>query len=179
VGPDKIPAIRDATKTLLDQGHRRIVLLTRRAQRLPEPSAFVRAFLDELAAQNVSPGSYHLPDWGESVKGLDSRLDSLFRVTPPTAMIIEEPPLFVATRHFLGRRGLLVPEDVSLVCNDDDPAFGWCTPPVSHIRWDRSVVVRRVAQWVSNVSRGKEDLRQTSTPAVFIRGGTIGPVKGK
>ena len=178
VGPDKIPAIREATKTLIDLGHRRIVFLTRTANRLPEPSAVARAFFDELAAHGVPPGPYHLPHWEESVKGLDARLGSLFRMSPPTALIAGEAPFFVAARHFLGRLGLGVPGDVSLVCTDDDPAFAWCMPPVSLIRWDRAMVARRVSQWVSHLSRGRKDLRHVSARAHFVRGGTIGPVRG-
>ena len=39
-------------------------------------------------------------------------------------------------------------------------------------------MVRRIVRWAANVSRGKHDLRQTLTPAEFVPGGTIGPVKG-
>lgn len=177
VGPDKVPAIREASKALLALGHQRIVFLTRRLNRLPTPAPGIRAFLEELEAHGITPGSYHLPDWDESPHGLDTRLKFLFRMTPPTAMLIDEAPFFVAVRHFLGHLRLAVPEDVSLICMDDDPAFAWCTPPVSHIRWDRNVVVRRVSQWVSNLSKGRKDIRQVLTSAEFIEGGTIGPAK--
>jgi DNA-binding LacI/PurR family transcriptional regulator len=72
---------------------------------------------------------------------------------------------------------MAVPEHVSLICNDADPSFGWCKPPISHIRWDSRPVVRRVLQWADHISRGKSDLRQTLTPAEFVVGGTIGRVK--
>ena len=48
VGPDKAPALAKATRRLIELGHRRISLLIRKHHRLPEPSPFVRAFLDEL-----------------------------------------------------------------------------------------------------------------------------------
>lgn len=178
VGADKIPGIREATRALLGLGHRRIVFLSRKVQRLPEPSAMVKVFMDELAAYGVSPGPFHLPDWTENVKGLEARFESIFRVTPPTAMIIDEPPFFVAALHFLARKGIRVPGDVSLVCTDKSPDFAWCQPQVSHIRWDSGPVVRRIVRWAGNVSRGRKDLRQTLTPAEFVVGGTIGPVKG-
>jgi hypothetical protein len=38
-------------------------------------------------------------------------------------------------------------------------------------------VVRRVVRWASQISHGKIDFRQTLTPARFITGGTIGPVR--
>ena len=101
----------------------------------------------------------------------------MFRVTPPTALIIDEAPFLVAAQQFLARQRMLVPEHVSLVCSDDDPAFAWCRPSVAHMRWDSSQVVRRILRWATNVSHGKQDLRQTLTKAEFVPGGTIGPVK--
>lgn len=177
VGPDKIPATAAATRALIKLGHRRIVMLTRGATRLPEPEPVVQAFLDELAAHGITPGAYHLPDWDETIEGFHGRLDSLFRITPPTAMIIDEAPFLVAALQFCCSRGLRVPEDVSLVCDDPSPAFEWCRPTVAHIRWETGPVVRRIMRWAANVSQGKPDLRQTLTKAEFIAGGTIGPVK--
>jgi DNA-binding LacI/PurR family transcriptional regulator len=122
-------------------------------------------------------GSYHLPDWEESVRGFHSRLDSLFQVTPPTALIIEEAPLFTAVQQFLSQRKLRVPQDVSLVCTDADVSFEWCRPTISHIRWDSRPIVRRIVRWAANVSTGKKDLHQSLTQAEFVQGGTIGPVR--
>lgn len=176
VGPDKPPACAEATRILIGLGHRRIVLLARRMRRLPMPGGTERAFLSELAAQGIPPSSYHLPDWEEHIDGFHERLKSLFRVTPPTALIIDEAPFYVAAQQFLAGRGLRVPEDVSLVCTDDDATFAWCRPSVAHIRWDSRPVVRRVLRWAANISRGQVDVRQTLTPAEFVQGGTIGPV---
>ena len=178
VGPNKPPAYATATRALIGLGHRRIVLLARRLRRLPEPGTSERTFLAELAAHGISAGSYHLPDWEDSIDGYHARLESLFQVSPPTALIIQKAPLFVAAQQFLAAQGLRVPQDVSLVCTDPDPSFAWCKPSVSHIRWDSRPVVRRIVRWAANVSQGKPDLRQTLTKAEFVPGGTIGPAKG-
>jgi DNA-binding LacI/PurR family transcriptional regulator/predicted transcriptional regulator len=175
-GPDKPPAIAAATRRLLELGHRRVVLLARPRRRLPEPGASERAFLAELTAHGFSISDYNLPHWEETVEGFHVCLESLFHLTPPTAMIIDEVPLFAAAQQFLGRRRLRVPEDISLVSTDYDPSFDWCVPTIAHIRWDSRPVVRRIVRWAANVSRGKTDLRQTSTPAEFVSGGTVGPV---
>jgi DNA-binding LacI/PurR family transcriptional regulator len=174
-GPDKVPALRAATKTLIGLGHRRIVLLTRSVRRLPVPGAVEQAFLDALAAHGITPGPYHLPDWEESSDGFHARLESLFKVSLPTAMIVDEVPFFLAVQQFLAGRGLRVPENVSLVCTDASPDFAWYRPSVAHIRWDSRPVVRRVVRWAANVSGGRQDLRQTLTPAEFVPGGTVGP----
>ena len=177
VGPDKRPPYREVTRMLVGLGHRRIVLMARRLRRLPQPGAVEQVFLDELAAHGISPGDYHLPDWEETAAGFHARLESLFMVTPPTALIVDEAPFFVAALQFCASRGLRVPADLSMICTDDNPAFEWCTPPVSHIRWNSGPVVRRIVKWVADVSRGKTNLRQTLTPAEFVKGGTIGPAR--
>lgn len=174
VGPDKPPAMMTMTRRLIDLGHRRMVLLARAERRLPQPGATERAFLNTLAESGLQPGTYHLPIWEESVEGFHHCLEQLFRVTPPTAVIVDEAPFFTAVMQFCARRGIRVPEDVSLACCDPDPHFSWCKPTITHIRWDSRPVVRRIVKWAANVSRGKQDLRQTETKAEFVDGGTIG-----
>ena len=175
VGPDKAAAYSVMTRRLLELGHRRIVLLARRERRLPEPGLPERMFLQELDAQGVATGSYHLPDWEETAEGFHERLENLFQITPPTALIIDEAPFYFAALQFLAFRGLRVPDDVSLVCTDGDPAFSWFRPTVSHITWNSGRVVRRIVRWAGNVARGKEDQKQTLTKAEFIEGGSVGP----
>ena len=174
-GPDKPSAFVAATKHLIGFGHRRIALLARHMRRRPEPGRSERAFLGELEAHNIPFGDFNLPDWEETKEGYQELLSSLFRVTPPTALIIEEAPFFIATQQFLARVGLGVPEDVSLICADPDPAFSWCEPTVAHIRWDSRPVVRRLVRWAATVSRGGRDVRQDFVPAEFVEGGTVGP----
>jgi DNA-binding LacI/PurR family transcriptional regulator len=179
VGPDKGPAYVAAVRRLVGLGHRRIVLLARPRRRLPEPGASEQAFLNELAAHGLAVSAFNLPSWEETIDGFQARLDSLFQLTPPTALIIDEGPLFAAAQQFLACRKILVPQDVSLICTDADPSFDWCQPSISHIRWDSRPVVHRIVRWVDHVSRGRRDLRQTLTFAEFVGGGTVGPRKDK
>ena len=145
---------------------------------MPVPS--LRAYLDELGAAGIPTGPFNMPDWEESREGFERLLKSLFGgPTPPTALILDEAFEFYASHHHLGRRGLKIPQDVSLVCTDNDPGFVWCEPAVSHIRWDYRPVVRRVIRWVNNIARGKDDRRQSFTKAEFVEGGTVGPVNGE
>jgi DNA-binding LacI/PurR family transcriptional regulator len=172
----KIPAMRVAVRRLYEQGHRRIVFISREERRKPYPAALEQAFLDELMALGIPTGAYNLPDWGDDIAGFHRGLDSLFRHTPPTALFLMEARLFIAAQQHLARRGIIAPRDVSLVCDDPDVAFSWCLPVVSHFHWDTRPVVSRVVRWVENVAGGKEDRRQSLVKAEFVEGGTIGPV---
>jgi DNA-binding LacI/PurR family transcriptional regulator len=177
-GPDKLAVIRDVVRKLCGLGHQRIVLYGRSERRKPEPGAFERTFLEELAAQGVSIGSYHLPDWEETPEGFLHSIDRLFAMTRPTALIFNETFMLAAAQLHLAERGILSPRDVSLVCCDPpDAALAWMRPRVAHIRWDSGPLVRRVLQWLGNVQRGRKDLRQTEIAAGFVEGETIGPVE--
>lgn len=175
-GPDKATSYGQIVRRLADLGHRRIVLLCGRDLRKPVPSKFSQAFLDALKDVGLAVGEYNLPDWELGPEGLQKILDSLFKTTPPTALLLDEIHVFHAAYHFLAQRQLKVPQDVSLVCTDGSGGFAWCKPTVAHIAWDYRPVIRRMVRWVNNLSRGIDDRRQNSTRSVFIDGGTIGPV---
>jgi hypothetical protein len=174
-GPRKAPALVAATRTLLGFGHRRIAMLVRPRRREPVPGVPEQAFLDELRAHGIAPTSYHLPDWDETPERFHAMLESFFRVTPPTALIVDEAALFIAVMQFCLARRLRVPEDLSLICTDADPAFAWCRRSVAHIDWQRRPVLRRVFQWAEHLSRGKPDTRQALSVAKFVPGESIGP----
>jgi DNA-binding LacI/PurR family transcriptional regulator len=174
-GPDKSPLLAAVTHKLVALGHRRIVLIYPKNLRLPEPTRSARAFLDAMRESGVLVGRYNLPDWEESAEGFHSLLDSLFRTSPPTALIVDEVFQFHAAYQYLAQHNLRVPQDVSLVSADGSDAFAWCKPTVAHISWDYNPVVRRIMRWVNNVARGIDDRRQSFTKAEFVEGETIGP----
>jgi DNA-binding LacI/PurR family transcriptional regulator len=174
--PDKAPELRKAVRRLFELGHRRIVLLNREERRKPGPAFLEREFLTELESLGIQTGPYNMPDWRDNMNDFHRRIDSLFRHTPPTAMVIDEMPLFIAAQQHLAHSGYIAPRDVSLACLDPDYAFDWCQPSVAHIHWSPELLVRRITRWADNVARGKEDRRQSFSNAEFVEGGTIGPV---
>lgn len=176
VGPDHVTACRAAAKRLLALGHQRIVVLVRESQRINGPGPAELAIFEEMNLGGISTGPYNLPDWKDGPEGVRKVLEELFRVTPPTALIIDEAFLFHAVKEHLAQRGILAPRDVSLICSDPDQTFVWCQPSVAHNNWDHRLVVNRVMQWTNNIARGKDDRRQSLTKATFVEGGTVGPV---
>ncbi len=174
--PEMIPGLLAAVRRLIGYGHKRIVMMAREERRKPVPSRPEQLFINELEAAGIKTGDYNLPDWEENCHGLNRRLDELFRLSPPTALIFQETPIFMAARTHLAGRGIVAPRDVSLVASDPDPSFVWCEPSISHIRWDYRLVVRRVVRWAENVRSGVDDRRKRGSKTEFVEGGTIGPV---
>jgi DNA-binding LacI/PurR family transcriptional regulator len=174
IGPDHVPPMRSAVQRLIALGHQRIVILERATGPATGPTLDDRAALEEMAKQGLPNGPYNLPDWEATPEGLRRVLDELFRVTAPTALILDEAFLFHAAKEHLAQKGILAPKDVSLICIDADPTFEWCQPSVAHIQWDSRPWVRRIVRWANDVSRGEDDRRQSLTKAKFVDGGTVG-----
>ena len=175
-GPAKPIAMIELTRRLIELGHRKIVALVRAERRLPKPGMSERAFLKTLEESGIQPSAYHLPAWSESPEGFQKCLEELFRFTPPTALIVDESPFFTAAMQFFMKRGIRVPDTVSLACCDSDPTFSWCMPPITHIHWDSRPILKRIMNWASNISQGRIDHQQLETNAQLIEGGTIGPI---
>ena len=170
----KTQAMEKAVERLVELGHRRISFLVRPQQRLPEPSAWARSFFDALSSKGIMVGKYNLPDWEDSPEGLKAGIDSLFALTPPTALIVDESYLFSATQQYLAEKGIMAPKDVSLICTDPDPVFDWHLPTVAHFSWNAAPLLRRTIAWVDNMARGIDDTRNVNFQATFVDGGTVG-----
>jgi DNA-binding LacI/PurR family transcriptional regulator len=175
VGPHFAPAMEALARRLLDLGHRRIVLLVHRERRLPRPGPPERAFLGALAARGIVASGYHLPEWEEHKEGFRRCLESLFQLTPPTALVVAEPMMYFNAMQFLGERGLSVPRDVSMACLESDPVFSWSEPAVAQLEWDRRRLVHAAIHWLEQVAAGNDDRSKRPIKAVFIEGGTMGP----
>lgn len=178
-GPRKSAAVADAVRRLVELGHRRIVMLCREERRKPQPGFVERVFLEELEAHGIPTSSYNLPNWGNTMEEFHPGLDSLFRISPPTALLCSYATLYIAAERHLAQRGIVAPRDISLICLDPDPVFDWCQPSVAHISWDSRQTVRRVMRWIGNIARGRDDRKSIATPARFVEGGTVGPAPAK
>lgn len=175
IGPDKAPALQAALRRLAGLGHRRIAMLARGERRRPSPGLLERTFLAELKSRGIPTGPYNLPDWEDSPEGLEHCITSLFRHTPPTALVIDQVAVFLSVERHLAQLGFLPPQHVSLICLDPSPDFKWFRPGVAHVNWDSRPLVNRMVRWADNVARGKDDRRQGFTKAEFVESGTIGP----
>lgn len=177
VGPHMADACRQAMQRLLELGHRRITLICSHNERsgAANPGHAVGAALAELAGRGVKISPYNLPEWDETPAGLQSVLHSLFRVTPPTAMMVMRPSWGEGILSFLASRGLRVPQQVSIVGYGLEALNPWHVPALAYLRADDMPVVRRTVRWVRQVARGIVTPRKYVYPGVFVDGPSMGP----
>ena len=123
-----------ATEHLLSLGHRRIGLIAGPPRLLCSRARFdgYRAALEgaglTLDESLVVPGDFH-PESGFA--GCEKLLDL---PEPPTAVFAASDQMALGAIEALRRRGLRVPQDMSVVGFDDLPEVRWSAPPLTTIR---------------------------------------------
>jgi hypothetical protein len=174
---DLTECLARAVDRLMTMGHGRIVLITPGFWRRPKPGAIVTAFARAMESQGVRATEFNLPDWTETREGLARLLDSLFRVTPPTALICVAPHTTSGVLGWLLAHGLSVPKDVSLVAFGMDPSEGWCVPglDVASMDSDTALFWRRVREWVAELAKGRIRSESVSFEIKLIEGNSMGP----
>jgi DNA-binding LacI/PurR family transcriptional regulator len=177
-GMETVEPFRAALRRLMELGHRRITFLAPAFLRDRGGSPYVRAMQEELAAGGLASGNYNVPDFDETPDGLRAVLRENFRVTPPTAVIVTYTTWLVNALAFLAGRGLHPGRDVSVLCLGDDLWLPWHHPAVAHFKGDEPRMLRHILQWIRNVARGREDVRQLRFPLRFVDGASIGPAPG-
>jgi DNA-binding LacI/PurR family transcriptional regulator len=172
-GTDILTALRETVRRLHQQGHRKIVMLTR--QQLVESGLGLteRTFIDALEKSYIPHGSYNLAGWDNTSHGLRQCLDKLFQVTPPTAIFVDDWMIHNAVQHYLFHQRGVDRRKVCCISMDYHPSFSWYEPQVPHFYWDPDAVVRCAVTWLKNIGRGRNVMRQKMIKAEF-RGSLAG-----
>ena len=173
-------ALRRSLRKLISHGHRRIVYICPSTFLHPEPSGHIIAFREELTGAGIAVGAYNTPEWEESPHGLVRLLESLFKVTPPTALILWHNLHASGVLSFLEARGLHAPADVSLITMERDPSIVWRYPDMDMACFDKrrdDDVLSRVIRWIDSVAAGRPDTESRLFQSEFHEGNTTGPAK--
>lgn len=176
-GTNLVPAIREATRHLISLGHRRIAYLAPPIIRQPSVSTSGQAFLEELNTRSGSAASsYHLPEFSSDPHGIELALKEMFRVTPPTALIVGMHSYHLTVLSFLRQNKLRVPEDVSIIAAYMDAKLDWMVPRQAHFHLQMDKIVRRIVKWIEDVMGGKRPDGCAIYDAAYFSGPSVGPV---
>jgi LacI family transcriptional regulator len=131
--PDNVGGARSATGHLLGLGHERIAFVDGPAG-LETSRERLAGYRDALAAAGleldeslVVQGDFSVTGGAQAVRAL------LASGQQPTAVLASNDAMAIGALGELGRRGLRVPRDVSLVGFDDIPAVRWLDPPLTTV----------------------------------------------
>jgi LacI family transcriptional regulator len=144
-----------ATEHLISLGHRRIGfiagpprLLCSRA-RLDGCRAALEAAGIPLAQELIAPGDFY------HESGFSGAAAMLELPEPPTAIFASSDQMAFGAYEAVRRRGLRVPDDISVVGFDDLPEARWASPPLTTVRQPLAEMGVLAARTVLRLAQGE------------------------
>ena len=159
-------AVRDATRHLLEQGHRRIGLIegprgfrSAAERRAGFEDAIGEAGI-ELPRSLIAEGNYTFES------GIEAANRLLDLAPPPTAIFASNDEMAAGVIHAVRQRGLSVPEDLSVIGFDDTAIAAHIWPPLTTVRWPIISMARSAA--LKLVSGIIDPGKQVPEPSLFL-----------
>lgn len=153
---EHVVGMSQATKYLLDLGHRDIALITGDAGHMAgrgRIDGFRRAFMDcglDVPEHRILVGSF------SREFGVTAASHLLLGATPPTAIICGGSPLLLGTLPVIHSADLAIPSDISLISCDDIDLTQLYRPAITVVRRDLHEIGRVAAQAVVDAIRGAD-----------------------
>lgn len=166
---------RHAAGVLRGKGHRRIAFLvpdTNAAGDLASEAGFREGAPAEAGGQGALVVRHN-----GTAAGLAAKLDALFaQARPPTALLVAKPAhLFSVVVHLL-RRGIRVPDTLSLVARDHDRLF---ENEISHYRFESETFAHRLSRlMLQMVNQGFLPPEPSLIFPRYVAAGTVRAVAG-
>ena len=160
---------RRAGEAIRDAGHRRVAMIS--GDRTPASEAYERGFREGLRGGDVDEqslrvfyGSVHSPDLSAHEAELSNQLDRLFTGDqPPTAIFVSFDSLAELIFVLLARRGIRVPEDVSLLGFGGARRQGALTRQLTSITIDEERLGQDAVEILDEMRRGELPIENNET----------------
>ena len=156
-------------------GHTRVSMPLWR--RPADTSASIRNW---IAATYAEAGLRHAPEFDapivpdDSPAAMHACLRELFRLTPPTALVLHDLPHWIAAVSMLNRLRRRIPEDVSVVLITGWTELESATPSVAHMRMDTPSFLPALRRLIGDLDSGAAP-RTISLPPRWVPGDSLAP----
>lgn len=134
--------------------------------------------LESIAAfqSGASPAEVRCAVHDGTVHGICISLGSLFAKAPhPTGLFVFQASHLLTVLGWLQRRGIRVPDDVSVACRDDEPFLEFVLPAPARYAVDAALFARKISRLVAGiVTGGPARPREHRMLPNFVRGETMG-----
>ena len=155
VGMDEAGAAHEATRHLLDLGHRRVAFLAG-SSAYGNTALRRQGFEDALSeGGNGAIGTVIKGDFNFE-RAADAVAEALVGKNRPTAIISENDEMSFAVLHVANRLGLSVPSDISLISFEDTPGVRFSVPPLTAIRQPTAAMIGQACEQLIAIRAGEQ-----------------------
>jgi LacI family transcriptional regulator len=172
-------AVRDATRFLIEQGHRNIAVVTG-PQGFRSAAERLAGFEDALDEAGIRLPRSHRAEGEYTFESGLAATEQLLDLSPrPTAIFASNDEMAAAVLYAARLRGISVPDELSIMGFDDTPIAARLWPPLTTVRWPivamgRSAAHKLIASAVSEIDLDSEPSEFLSS---LIRRGSVAPPK--
>jgi DNA-binding LacI/PurR family transcriptional regulator len=168
VDVDYFAGCRHAAGRLMAAGHRRLAIL-RPDTSLAGDLEGVAGF---LAGSKEAQVTEVLHD--ATTSGVCARLDQLYAQSPaPTGLFVFHASHLLTVIGWLQRAGRRVPQDVSVLCRDDEPILDAVIPAPSRYTLNPLLFARKISRAVVGLVTGGSTQHRSRLLPTFVRGETL------
>lgn len=174
VSIDQYRGARSAVRHLAELGHTRIIHAAGPAH-AADAAERVRGWRDELVERGLPVEAPQHGDW-TAASGYSIGVDLV--VEPGTGIFVGNDQMAIGMLSALRRRGIKVPDDVSIVGFDDIPEAGYLDPPLTTVRQDFEALGKMMMQKVLvGLEESDADNSDTPLPTEFIERSSTRPIE--
>jgi LacI family transcriptional regulator len=151
---------RHAAGQMTGLGHTRIVFLTENSTKAGDLES-ERGFLDGIAVASNPQVSGHVLHHDNTIRGALKVMDRLFANKParPSAMLVANPYFYILVHTYLYGMDLKVPDDISLMCRDDDSFLDYTKPSPTRYLFDSVLFARHLFKLIIQTIEGEAILK--------------------
>lgn len=165
---------RHAAGVLLGKGHRRVAMLVPTEQG-PGHEAGMTGFLEACEASRHRDVVPLIVRHDGSREHLTRRVNALLaKGDPPTGLVVTDPKYALMVMVQLLRRGVSIPEEMSLISRDQDTLFHDLNPALAHYAFDAAAYARRLSRLILRMVEGQS---LPAKPSLifprYVPGGTV------
>lgn len=171
VDVDHAAACRHAAGRFLAMGHRRLAVVW--------PESKLAGDLESLAGfQDGVPERVASVTHDGSVRGVCGCLERLFaRAEAPTGLLVLHAAHVLTVLGWLQQRKRRVPEEVSVICRDEEPFLEAVLPSVARYALPVAAFAKRLSRLVLDAVEGSAGRpREHRLMPIFVPGGSLGRV---
>ncbi|MSU46971.1 MAG: GntR family transcriptional regulator [Lacunisphaera sp.] len=165
---------RHAGGVFLSKGHRHIALIVPYSG-VAGDLASEKGFLESIPLNRSSDIRASIVRHNGTAQNITAKLDGLFNsVSAPTALLIAKTQFVFVVIIYLLKRGLTVPDTVSLIARDHDHIFEVVSPPLAHYTNEGGAFEHRLLRlMLQMVSQGYLSTEPSLIFPKYFEGGTI------
>ena len=145
--------LEEAMDKLIGLGHRDITLpLSGRA------TSFAAALKTTISKKLVNAGFDFISEFNcptseaGGVEAYHKCLDRAFAIKTPTAIICLDWREYVTSLCYVQRKGLRIPQDISLICQSHDHSADWFIPKPTHFMHPLNKIASTLCEWLEDMT---------------------------